>query len=572
MSHEIRTPLYGVLGSLELLSLTALDTQQHQQVERIRGASHQLLQIISDVLDITRIEAGQLQINIEPFDPVMLVEDCVAAFAAMAQRKGLLLFSCVAPDTPSAVMGDVQHVRQILNNLISNAVKFTQAGHVIVRLHAASEEADCHALRFQVVDSGIGITREQQVDLFKPFYLVHADNHTVRGAGLGLSICDRLARLMDSQVQVVSEPGLGSSFSFELALGRVDGAESHPAPDLRTLGVRVRAPHAELAENLSRWLAHWGATAQAVPLAQEPSGGVGEVLLDVQMPSIGAPSGWLGAYMSLSPQDGASTHPGIDGFRTSKIGLGLGSLLGGGPPAGDAAAETRGPCLDRPGVRILVVEDNPINLVTLRDQLEQLGCQVTVAEDGEDALSLWAIGRYDMVLTDINMPRVNGYELARQLRGQGERVPIVGLTANAMWDEALRCRQSGMDAWMVKPIDLRSLCGLLNKLQPRSALPASGEEGERKAGPIEDRYRTVFRQTMMNDLDQLRQALEQGRAEVVARLLHRMRGALVVVGWTDQARELGILEDALKGAEDEAAILDKVRRAQEALRAQVDLV
>jgi two-component system capsular synthesis sensor histidine kinase RcsC len=113
---------------------------------------------------------------------------------------------------------------------------------------------------------------------------------------------------------------------------------------------------------------------------------------------------------------------------------------------------------------------------------------------------------------------------------------------------------------------------LLNKLQPRSALPASGEEGERKAGPIEDRYRTVFRQTMMNDLDQLRQALEQGRAEAIARLLHRMRGALVVVGWTDQARELGVLEDALKGAEDEAAILDKVRRAQEALRAQVDLV
>ncbi len=584
MSHEIRTPLYGVLGSLELLSLMALDTQQHQQVERIRGASHQLLQIISDVLDITRIEAGQLQINREPFDPVALVEDCVAAYAAMAQQKGLLLFACVDPETPAAVMGDMAHIRQILNNLISNAVKFTQAGHVIVRLRAEPGEAGRCALRFQVADSGIGITREQQVDLFKPFYLVHADNHTVRGAGLGLSICDRLAQLMDSRIQVVSEPGLGSSFTFELTLDRVDGAAGREAPDLRTLSVRVRAPHAELAENLSRWLAHWGAAAQIVPAAQEPSGGSEEVLLDVQMPRADAPPGWQGRYMGLSPREGPSTHAGIDGFRVSSIGLGLGAWLGGGHPPAEDAAQTAAPRLAWSGVRILVVEDNPINMVTLRDQLEQLGCQVTVAENGEDALSLWAAGRYDVVLTDVNMPRMNGYELARHLRGLGEQIPIVGLTANAMRDEELRCRDSGMDAWVVKPIDLRTLCGLLNKLRPRDQLPpnntprpetavrAPAEGGTEGAKPIEDRYRAVFRRTMAADLGQLRLACGQGQTEAAARLLHRMRGALVVVGWEGQARELGALEDALTAGADAPAVWEKVRQAQEALSAQVEQV
>lgn len=584
MSHEIRTPLYGVLGSLELLSLMALDTQQRQQVERIRGASHQLLQIISDVLDITRIEAGQLQINLEPFDPVALVEDCVAAYAAMAQQKGLLLFACMDPETPSAVMGDVAHIRQILNNLISNAVKFTQAGHVIVRLRAEQGAAGRCALRFQVADSGIGITREQQADLFKPFYLVHADNHTVRGAGLGLSICDRLAQLMDSRIQVVSEPGLGSSFTFELTLDPVEGAAGREAPDLRALNVRVRAPHAELAENLSRWLTHWGATAQIVSAAQEPSGGGGEVLLDVQMPHAGAPPEWLGRYMGLSPGEGPPTHAGIDGFRVSKIGLGLGAWLEGGHlPVADAA-KTAGPGLAWSGARILVVEDNPINMVTLRDQLEQLGCQVTVAENGEDALGLWAAGRYDVVLTDVNMPRMNGYELARHLRGLGERIPIVGLTANAMRDEELRCRDSGMDAWVVKPIDLRTLCGLIDKLRPRDPLPpdnalrpetAVQPPGEGEAGaarPIEDRYRTVFRRTMAADLGQLRLACGQGQAETAARLLHRMRGALVVVGWDGQARELGVLEDALAAGTNGPAIWERVRQAQEALSAQVDQV
>ncbi len=342
MSHEIRTPLYGVLGSLECCRCWRWTRSSDSSSNGYGGRRINCCRSSATCWTSPGSRRGSADQPERVLEPAALVEDCVAAYAAMAQQKGLLLFTCMDPETPSAVMGDVPHIRQILNNLISNAVKFTQAGHVIVRLRAASEAEGRWMLRFQVADSGIGITREQQVDLFKPFYLVHADNHTVRGAGLGLSICDRLAQLMDSRIQVVSEPGLGSSFTFELTLDPVEGGAGREAPDLRTLSVRVRAPHAELAENLVRWLAHWGAAAQVVPVAQEPSGGDGEVLLDVQMPHAGAPPGWQGALHGAVSREGMPTHAGIDGFRVSAIGLGLGAWLEGGYLPAEDAAKTAG--------------------------------------------------------------------------------------------------------------------------------------------------------------------------------------------------------------------------------------
>lgn len=533
MSHEIRTPLYGVLGSLELLSMTELNSQQHQQVDRIQGASRQLLQIISDILDISRIEAGQTHVQSVPLDPIALVQDCTATYTAMAQQKNLLLFCHIDPDVPSCVLGDPLHIRQILSNLISNAVKFTQAGHIIVRLRLEQIAQGKAQLMFQVADSGVGIEHERQDKLFTPFYVAHAGEHTIRGAGLGLSICARLAELMDSQIQLTSEPGLGSSFSFTLNLDiEPKETQTRPAPNLHGMKLHVRTPHAELSESICNWLIRWNAQAQALLPSDSLTGQAEEILLDVMMPGSQPVPHWLGPYLSVSARDGSSTLPEADGTSPESIARSLerwqaqqhatpAQILESTPPAKTAIKPP-----SRPGLHVLVAEDNPLNQATLREQLERLGYQVTLAQDGEEALSLWDDNNHDLLLTDVNMPNMTGYELARHLRAQGMNAPIIGITANAMRDEALRCTQSGMNACLVKPMNLATLSSLLESLA---------------TSPVPKRYRDIFRSTMSKDLQTLEQALQEQNAAQSQAVLHRMAGALVVMGLheiADRVKEL----------------------------------
>ncbi|MGG4603835.1 ATP-binding protein [Paenalcaligenes sp. Me131] len=539
MSHEIRTPLYGVLGSLELLSMTELNVQQQQQVGRIQGASHQLLQIISDILDISRIEAGQTNVQSVWLDPVVLVQDCTATYTAMAQQKNLLLFCHVDPDVPRSVLGDPLHIRQVLNNLISNAVKFTQAGHVIVRLRQEHVDKERTQLLFQVADSGVGIEQERQENLFTPFYVAHSGEHTIRGAGLGLSICARLAELMGSQIQLTSEPGLGSSFSFALDLSIEPATGSTAsAPNLQGMKLYVRTPHAELSESLCSWLNSWNAKAHAM-LPSSPMIGYSEeeVLLDVMMPSSSPIQHWPGPYLSVSARDGSSTLLEADSTSPESIARALEvwqtkqhtSSAQAVVPAPPAKTAIKPP--SRPGLHVLVAEDNPLNQATLREQLESLGCLVTVAQDGEEALSLWDSNNHDLLLTDVNMPKITGDKLAQQLRAQGVSAPIIGITANAMRDEAQRCTQSGMSACLVKPMDLATLKNLFESLV---------------SSPIPQRYRAIFRSTMDSDLHTLEQALAEQDAAQCQAVLHRMSGALVVMGLHEVADKAKELEQSFK--------------------------
>lgn len=282
MSHEIRTPLYGVLGTLEVLSLTHLDDEQRRHVDRIQDSSVILQQLISDILDITKIESGQLGLEMDGFDPRELVQHCVASYAGMAEQKGLVIYSCIDTSTPAWVVGDGGRIRQILNNLVNNAIKFTDSGHVVARLRAEVLPDGRARLYFQVVDSGVGISAENQVCLFEPFYQIDSGSHLVRGAGIGLSICARLAELMGSTIQVTSELGLGSSFSIAIDL---DTAEPPPGPSPRLDGLRVyvRSARKELSENICQWLAYWGAQASVAPAViarDEDSDGV---LVDVHI-------------------------------------------------------------------------------------------------------------------------------------------------------------------------------------------------------------------------------------------------------------------------------------------------
>ncbi|WP_323016899.1 hybrid sensor histidine kinase/response regulator [Castellaniella sp.] len=585
MSHEIRTPLYGVLGTLELLALTRLDDTQQQYLVRLQSAAELLLQQISDVLDVSKIEAGQMPLATVLFNPRDLVQRCVAAYAALAQQKDLLLFCSIDIRTPEWCQGDVAHLRQIVANLISNAIKFTATGHIIVRLAVLREANDSKPweMRLQVADTGAGIAEEHQAGLFTPFYRSHLGQASVlgavRGTGLGLSICSSLAQMLGSEIKVSSAPGLGSSFSLDVFLLPAAAAEQQgdePSPALQGLALWVRAPHGELSAHVCRWLCHWGADAQAAPVPLSSASG-GRWLVDVMMPARAQPAGWDGRYLCLSPAQPPSTHPEIDGGSVDSIAWGLDALVHQRTAAAQPAV------IPKLSLRVLVAEDNPINQATLTAQLEQLGCQVSLAGDGEEALVQWRIQPHDVVLTDVNMPRMDGYELTRRLRAQGAACPIIGITANALREEGQRCTESGMDAWLVKPIDLVSLGRLLRqwgaKNRGADGVPESAETLEGAGGAPADerwavpaRYRDVFRSTMARDLAALSRAIGQKDGRTVQQRLHRMRGGLKVVGLAEMAAHLAVLEEAVQREGWNEALQARLTAISDRLQAMLECV
>lgn len=555
MSHEIRTPLYGVLGTLQLLSLTALDEEQSQHLERMQSSSAILLQLISDVLDITKIEAGQLALEFSDFNPRELAEECTNAYAAMAEQKGLLLFCSVDTAVPEWMTGDAVRIRQILSNLLSNAIKFSDSGHVIVRLTVAQVLADKTSLRLQVVDTGIGIPQEAQPQLFVPFYQIDSGSHTVRGAGIGLSICERLAGLMGTSIRVTSELGLGSSFTVDLPLGVAAGQSVNP-PDLSGMNVYVRSPHHELSENVCQWLKRWGARASPAP-APLPPGAPEDILVDVLHTASADLQDWPGHHVLASASAKPPTARSVRVIATVEhIAAGILAAVRGEhtlPP--DTDMHGFAPL----GLSILVAEDNPINQATLQHQLEQLGCEVTLASDGAEALMLWGLARYDVVLTDVNMPRMNGYEFVQALRAQGATLPVIGVTANAMREEEERCLAAGMTSWLVKPISLSTLRRHLQGSGSPSADTAVSEAQPRASRPtdpapaVPEKYRALFISTMEADVTQMIRALDINDQRLLGRTLHRMRGALSVMQMTTLTERLQALENQLRSAGLDAA-------------------
>lgn len=562
MSHEIRTPLYGVLGTLELMALTKLDDEQRQHLERMQSSSSILLQLISDILDITKIETGQLVLESSEFNPRELVQSCTSSYAAMAEQKSLLLFCCVDIGVPEWMTGDAVRIRQILSNLLSNAIKFSDSGHVIVRLKTAKAIEDKTTLVLQVVDTGIGIGKQEQTQLFIPFYQINSGSHTVRGTGIGLSICARLAKLMGSEIRVTSELGLGSSFSLELPLQAVPGQPVN-APGLSGATVLVRSPHHELTDNICLWLRHWGAQASPAP-SPLPAGAPGEVLLDVLYSGIDFDAlDWAGHHVLASASakpPSARTIRVIPSVEHIAAGI-LGALRGEQAPAPEVSA------FAPLGLSVLVAEDNPINRATLQHQLEQLGCEATLASDGAEALTLWGLASYDVVLTDVNMPRMNGYDLARELRATGSTVPIIGVTANAMREEEERCLAAGMTSWLVKPIGLSTLRRYLQRRRSGSsgiteamARPRTARAAE-PAPAVPAKYRALFLSTMEADVAEMEQAMRTGNPQLLAKVLHRMRGALSIMQMTALTARLEALEAALRNSGLDAA----AQRESEAL-------
>ncbi|PSL92581.1 hybrid sensor histidine kinase/response regulator [Pseudomonas sp. R9.37] len=569
MSHEIRTPLYGVLGTLELLGLTDLDPHQKTYLQTIQRSSATLFQLISDVLDVSKIESGQMAIEAVEFCPLDMLEDTLHTYAAFAQRKGLQLYSCIDPQLPDSVLGDPMRIRQILNNLVSNALKFTDIGRVVIRARVTAHDAEYVNLEWQVTDSGVGIPEAQQAKLFDVFYQA-PDTASEGGAGLGLPICRWLAQMMDGEIKVVSEPGLGSSFTLKIRLPLCSGALTNPPLiEPSATPVYVQAPVRELAQSLCDWLNRLGiAAALAAPTPEQDSRQA--VLVDL-LPSEPARH-WAGQRVLCLP--GAHSPPlhtaqgwVVDMHDVRAIATTV-SLAQHGkheqPPA--ALPQSAGQL----GLRILVAEDNPINQAIIKEQLEALGCSVTLAANGEQALQLWQPQAFDLVLTDVNMPLMNGYELARTLRAHDPQLPIIGVTANAMREEGVRCLAVGMNAWIVKPLSLQTLRAQLVKLCKVKAPVEPPPEPFDDHVQLSDKMRPLFISSVQQDLQRLGAALAQRDARALAQLLHSASGALGAVQALPLAQACIELENALNRGSLDTTLELKVKAVMQRLSAVLD--
>ncbi len=473
MSHEIRTPLYGVLGTLELLSRTQLDNQQKDYLRAIEGSSGTLLQLICDVLDVSKIEAGQLALELSEFSSLDLVHEIIQGYAAAAQAKGLQFYACVDPHLPEVLLGDVTRIRQILSNLLNNAVKFTDSGRIVLRVRVESRDGERSNIFWQVSDTGRGIAQDDQTLIFEPFYQTEGNTNVIAGTGLGLPICQRLTQLMNGNIRMVSELGLGSSFTLTLPLEASSLGASAPlmSPLLPEM-IYVVSPVRELAESVAGWLRRWGARAQ-FSLPTQADRNRGHVLIELHPGTVEQrlEPDWQGPLVLASGDGhneprvrGGCWHVNTNNLRA--IHQAVSQAQGVWVVASEEHPDSRE--LKKLSLHVLVAEDNVINQLILKDQLEELGCSVELASNGEEALCIWRAGHFDVILTDVNMPKLNGYELAKELRRQGCSIPIIGATANAMRGEEELCIAAGMNHCLVKPFALRAL---FNYLAPYERAP-----------------------------------------------------------------------------------------------------
>jgi two-component system sensor histidine kinase/response regulator len=512
MSHEIRTPMNGVMGMSELLQATELTPRQRHLSETISHSAAALLQIINDILDFSKVEAGKLELERVEFALREAVEETIEIFAGRAHAKNLELGCAIELDVPGMVRGDPMRLRQVLINLVGNAIKFTDSGEVIVRVRAVGDDG---LLRFEVVDTGIGISEEAQTQIFNAFS--QADSFTTRkygGTGLGLAICRQLAALMGGEIGVHSEINHGSTFWFDVRLEPVADAALTMTrlPRLNLIGLRalIVDDNASSREILQQHMQSWGVdvvavetSAAALAQLQAEDSRFDLALLDDQMPvmdgiqlahRIRAEARWSALRLILQStrddhDEGSErsqlfaavlTKP----LRRSQIFSCLSRVMSMPPGASmDALSAESAPPVPAPGARavgpkILLVEDNPVNREVAVGMLESLGCAIDAAENGWLAIEAMNTQAYDAVLMDCQMPVMDGLTATGEIRRREQtsgaaRVPVIALTANAMDGDRERCLAAGMDDFLSKPFTQQQLATLLRRWLALRALPES---------------------------------------------------------------------------------------------------
>jgi two-component system, NarL family, capsular synthesis sensor histidine kinase RcsC len=593
MSHEIRTPLNALLGNLELFARTPGLGAHSQRLSALGTAGETLRRVVSDILDFSKIDAGAMLLVNKPMNLIDDFENIALSYAPMQSDRAVRFHALISPTVDQILIGDRIRIAQIVNNLLSNAFKFTSSGKITLHAEVTDDSPGRAILTCRVSDSGAGMSEETLARLFKPF--AQGELGTSRGGsstGLGLVICARLCEVMGGKISAQSVPGVGSAFTISIPLAKASADSSTPATIPEQCGtVLMMSLQREAAEILERWLhrAGWAANLVSSPAAAQAWLRANRA--DVLIVSSDFDLEAIAALRALQPVGAVWTTPGgplqaeargagvLEVSEVSRtavmaaIGLAAdGAAPGVAPvPAAAAAANRAAACPELLGLAVLVAEDNPLIQSLIDEQLTALGCAPTIAHDGRQALTLFNQTHFDMVLTDIHMPELDGYELLAALRKLRADVPVLAFSAVSESHEAQNWHERGFSGYVAKPASLGELQAALLAAMPARVQVKPDKEASAPAGPVaagavatytfegdeKARYAAMLKEHLQKDLPRLLAIVDAEDKQALADWAHSASGAFVVVREPQFVEECRQLQRLCKDSEHWTTEMDE---------------